>query len=69
MSSLIAFNNVVRRAQTKADNAVSLIENVPITTNVAIILFADKHIRMMEEQQAAMQRELTELRALVAVSR
>ncbi|WJN63718.1 hypothetical protein Erwinia_phage_Aioli_00070 [Erwinia phage Aioli] len=67
MSNLIAFNNVVRRAQTKADNAVSLIENVPITTNAAIILFADKHIRMMEEQQAAMQRELTELRALVAV--
>lgn len=69
MSNLIAFNNVVRRAQTKADNAVSLIENVPITTNAAIILFADKHIRMMEEQQAAMQRELTELRALVSVSK
>lgn len=50
MSNLVAFKSVVRRAQTKADNQICLIENMPITTNVGIILFANQHINKLEEQ-------------------
>ena len=48
MSNLAAFSNVVRRAQIKADNQLCLIENMPITTNVGIILYADKRIKELE---------------------
>lgn len=54
MSNMAAFNNVVRRAQTKADNQLCLIENMPITTNVGIILYADKRIKELEATIQAM---------------
>lgn len=54
MSNLAAFSNVVRRAQTKADNQLCLIENMPITTNVGIILYADKRIKELEDTIQAM---------------
>ena len=54
MSNLAAFSNVVRRAQTKADNQLCLIENMPITTNVGIILYADKRIKELEATIQAM---------------
>ena len=54
MSNLAAFSNVVRRAQTKADNQLCLIENMPITTNVGIILYVDKRIKELEATIQAM---------------
>lgn len=54
MSNKAAFNNVVRRAKTKADNQLCLIENMPITTNVGIILYADKRIKELEATIQAM---------------
>ncbi|QEM42979.1 hypothetical protein AC4HA13_0008 [Escherichia phage vB_EcoM_4HA13] len=54
MSNLAAFKNLVRRAQVKADNQICLIENMPITTNVGIILYADKRIKELEATIQAM---------------
>ena len=54
MSNLAAFSNVVRRAQIKAYNRLCLIENMPITTNVGIILYADKRIKELEATIQAM---------------
>ena len=59
MSNLAAaFSNVVRRAQIKADNQLCLIENMPITTNVGIILYADKRIKELEAKLKVCEGEL-----------
>ena len=58
MSNLAAFSNVVRRAQIKADNQLCLIENMPITTNVGIILYADARIKELEAKLKVYEEEL-----------
>ncbi|QIS79354.1 hypothetical protein HWD31_gp12 [Pantoea phage vB_PagM_SSEM1] len=69
MSNLIAFNSVVHRAQVVEENRGHLNEEISIQVPTSVILFADKHIRMMEEQQLKMQRELTELRAIASCAK
>ncbi|AWN08589.1 hypothetical protein HOT32_gp06 [Erwinia phage Faunus] len=61
MSNKVAFSNVVSRAQTKADNQICLIENMPITTNVGIILYADKRIKELEAQLAEYKAEFDDV--------
>ena len=66
MSNLIAFNSVVHRAQVVEESCVHLNEEISIQVPTSVILFADKHIRMMEEQQLKMHNELNELRAIAS---
>lgn len=66
MSNLVAFNSVAERAARAEEGRESFNESIRINVPTSVIMFADLHIRMMEEQQAKMQKELNELRALVA---
>jgi len=64
MSNLTALMNLARRAQEKADNSISLLENMPITTNCGVVLFAAKRIGELETALLDANTELTELRKL-----
>lgn len=64
MSNLTALMNLGRRAQEKADNSISLLENMPITTNCGVVLFAVKRIGELETELLNANAELAELRKL-----
>lgn len=68
MSNLTALMNLARRAQEKADNSISLLENMPITTNCGVVLFAAKRIGELETELLNANAELRKLRDEASVS-
>lgn len=77
MSNLCAFNSVFERAQqTESLRAAFDSKETHIQVPTSVILFAEKHIRMLEEQLAKLQaketstdKELVELRSIASVAK
>ena len=69
MSNLVAFNSVLERAMRVESNRKSFGESLTVSVPTTVILFSKSHIDLLEEQQAKMQRELVELRAIVSATK
>lgn len=76
MSNLCAFYSVFHRAEQAESAREGLNETVTIQVPTSVILFAELHIRMLEEQLAKLQaketstdKELVELRSIASVAK
>lgn len=69
MSNLCAFYSAFRRAERAEYSRKDLNESLFIKVPTTVVIFAEKHIRMLEDQQAAMQKELSELRLIAGAAK
>ncbi|WJN64543.1 hypothetical protein Erwinia_phage_Papaline_00075 [Erwinia phage Papaline] len=76
MSNLCAFYSVVHRAEQAEEAREGFDATVTVQVPTSVILFAEKHINMLEQQLAKLQaketstdKELVELRSIASVAK